>query len=73
MISDGTGKTQVGVKSVTPAGGSAEDGVWKFSGANTYTGLTLVDNASTLIVASNAALGSTAAETMRTCWPTTPR
>ena len=63
VISDGTGKTQVGVKSVTPAGGSAEDGVWKFSGANTYTGLTLVDNASTLIVGSNAALGSTAAET----------
>lgn len=63
VISDGTGKTQVGVKSVTPAGGSAEEGVWKFSGSNTYTAATTVSNASTLIVANNTALGSTAAGT----------
>ncbi len=63
VISDGTGKTQVGVRSATPAGGSAEEGVWRFSGSNTYTAATTVENASTLIVANNTALGTTAAGT----------
>lgn len=62
-IHDGTGKINVSVISTTPLGGSAEAGVWRFSGANTYTGVTTITTG-TLIFANKASQSSGSAATV---------
>lgn len=58
-----SGNARVQVGAFTPVDGVVENGVWKVSGNNSYTGTTTVSNASTLIVANSNALGDTAAGT----------
>jgi fibronectin-binding autotransporter adhesin len=58
IVSGGVYTINVTVQNLTPVGGTAEEGMWKLSGNNTYTGATAVANASTLIVAHNNALGA---------------
>jgi autotransporter-associated beta strand protein len=61
LIQDsGNSTMSVEVPNVTPTGGSAENGFWKLSGNNTYSGTTTVTNTSTLIVGHSNALGTTA-------------
>jgi len=61
LIQDnGTSSMSVELLNVTPTGGSAENGFWKLSGNNTYSGTTTVTNTSTLIVGHSNALGTTA-------------
>jgi len=57
---NGTSTMSVQLLSVTPTGGSGENGFWKLLGNNTYSGTTSVTNAGTLIVAHSNALGTTA-------------
>ncbi len=58
VISDGSGTINVGVKSTTPIGGSAEAGNWVFTGTNTYTGTTSIEDNSTLQLGDGGTTGS---------------
>ena len=62
-IQNGTGTINVSVINTAPVGGSAEDGVWKFSGSNTYSGATSIV-AGTLIFANKASQASGSAATV---------
>ncbi|CAA6689840.1 MULTISPECIES: autotransporter-associated beta strand repeat-containing protein [unclassified Lentimonas] len=64
-IGDGsTAAIRVEVKNSGPVGGSAEAGMWEFSGGNTYTGTTSITGGSTLVAKSATALGATDAGTI---------
>lgn len=52
------GNARVSVQSYAPQGGSAENGFWKLSGVNTYTGSTTVSNGSYLMIDGAGQLGS---------------
>ena len=58
VISDGSGTINVRVTHTTPQAGSGEQGYWRFTGVNTYTGYTTIQNASRMIIDGAGQLGS---------------
>ena len=60
MQDNGSGKLAVRVNSTGATGVTGEAGYWVFSGANTYTGSTLIQNSSTLVLGNGGTGGSLA-------------
>lgn len=58
VISDGSGTIRVVVAHTTPQHGPGEQGYWRFTGVNTYTGTTTVQNSSRIIIDGAGQLGS---------------
>ena len=58
MQDNGSGKLKVRVANFGASGVSGETGYWVFSGANTYTGNTEIENSSTLVLGNGGSTGS---------------
>ena len=58
MQDNGSGKLKVRVANLGASGVSGETGYWVFSGANTYTGNTEIENSSTLVLGNGGTTGS---------------
>ena len=58
MQDNGSGKLKVRVANFGASGVSGETGYWVFSGANTYTGNTEIENSSTLVLGNGGTTGS---------------
>ena len=58
MQDNGSGKLKVRVANLGAVGVGGETGYWVFSGANTYTGNTQIENSSTLVLGNGGSTGS---------------
>ena len=58
MQDNGSGVLAVQINSTGATGVAGEAGYWVFSGANTYTGSTLIQNSSTLVLGNGGSTGS---------------